>query len=376
MTESFRPMLLETARRIFRRHAGIKVVAGASQAIWPEELWTHLEENGFTQVSAEGLSFADGLALMRVAGYFSAPVPLGEAMVASAVLAAAKMNLPEGPIGLGTAQCLAAGHSQSAGDSQSAGHSQPHEYEIRQTPEGVLVTGVFSRVPWARNCQSLVLVFPVQGGWAAGVVQREGLHLEHGENLAGEPRDEVRLVDVILQDFAMLPKGWTGCHVLSQTALMQVMAASGALERLLEMTIAYANQRKQFGRPIARFQAVQHEIAELAAEAYAMQAAANGIVSAFDGFEPDLGAWTSDQLQLGNQLAALGKMRLAQAAHIAGQNAHQVHGAMGFTMEYPLHFITRRLWSWRQEYGNETTWAGSVAADLQTQEVWNYLTSY
>jgi acyl-CoA dehydrogenase len=53
---------------------------------------------------------------------------------------------------------------------------------------------------------------------------------------------------------------------------------------------------------------------------------------------------------------AVAKARAGEAAGKVAEVVHQVHGAMGFTQEHPLHFATRRLWSWRDEFGNEAYW--------------------
>ena len=55
-------------------------------------------------------------------------------------------------------------------------------------------------------------------------------------------------------------------------------------------------------------------------------------------------------------------MRVGEAAGDGAAIAHQVHGAMGFTYEHSLHHFTRRLWAWREEFGNESFWAASSAA--------------
>ncbi len=57
--------------------------------------------------------------------------------------------------------------------------------------------------------------------------------------------------------------------------------------------------------------------------------------------------------------------------------AHQVHGAIGFTYEHSLHFATRRLWSWRAEFGSESVWAielGRRVAARGADNLWNDLT--
>ena len=55
---------------------------------------------------------------------------------------------------------------------------------------------------------------------------------------------------------------------------------------------------------------------------------------------------------------------------------HQVHGAMGYTYEHRLHHFTRRLWAWRDEWGNEFYWQaklGQHLAGLGAEQVWGYI---
>lgn len=69
----------------------------------------------------------------------------------------------------------------------------------------------------------------------------------------------------------------------------------------------------------------------------------------------DLGAEAfADNLRL--LVIAAAKSRAGEAAGIACAHAHQIHGAIGLTYEHSLHFFTKRLWSWRDEFGHETEW--------------------
>ena len=100
----------------------------------------------------------------------------------------------------------------------------------------------------------------------------------------------------------------------------------------------------QFGKPIGRLQAVQQQIAMLAGQAAAADAAAGAAAEALtDGV---------DVLAV-----AAAKVRAGEAAGIGAGIAHQVHGAIGFTEEYALQRLTRRLWAWRDAWGTEAEWS-------------------
>jgi len=74
---------------------------------------------------------------------------------------------------------------------------------------------------------------------------------------------------------------------------------------------------------------------------------------------------------------AVAKVRVGEAAGNGAAIAHQVHGAMGFTYEHSLHHSTRRLWAWREEFGNETLWAGRLGrliAEHGAGELWPFIT--
>lgn len=135
-----------------------------------------------------------------------------------------------------------------------------------------------------------------------------------------------------------------------EAALLLTIQLAGAAEKALDLTVRYATERVQFGRPIAQFQAVQQQVAIMAAEVAAMRAAADAAVDevAQDGFVPATFA------------VAAAKAHNSKAAGEVARIAHQMHGAIGFTYEHQLRFATTRLWSWRDEAGNEAHWARVV----------------
>jgi alkylation response protein AidB-like acyl-CoA dehydrogenase len=119
---------------------------------------------------------------------------------------------------------------------------------------------------------------------------------------------------------------------------------SGAMQRILELTTTHARTREQFGRPLAAFQAIQQQISMMAAEIAAAAAATQW-------------AYESLKRSTGTAEIASAKIRAGEAAGRVAAIAHQVHGAIGLTAEHELNHFTKRIWSWREEFGSEQMWA-------------------
>ncbi len=134
-------------------------------------------------------------------------------------------------------------------------------------------------------------------------------------------------------------------------AMMLAAKMAGALQAALDLSVEYTRQRQQFGKPLASFQAIQQQLAVFAEET----AAANmAVAAAFRAADRD-DAWFE---------IACAKLRANQAARVSTGIAHQVHGAMGFTAEYRLQHLTRRLWKWGSEHGNERFWSDRIGARI------------
>ena len=146
-------------------------------------------------------------------------------------------------------------------------------------------------------------------------------------------------------------------------ALTRALMIAGAMASILDLGTSYALEREQFGRPIAAFQAVQQQLAVLAGEAAAAIRAADGALEALDS--------SSALVEI-----AVAKARAGEAAGRGAEIAHQVHGAMGFTHEHRLHHRTRRLWTWRDEFGHEAhwqAWLGRRIASAGADDLWAFV---
>ncbi len=148
-------------------------------------------------------------------------------------------------------------------------------------------------------------------------------------------------------DRAALPGGEA---TLLAGALVNAAKMAGGLEAVLALSVDYANVRKQFGKPIGQFQAVSQQLSQAAGEV-----AAAGVAVANAGRAVARRGLAGAAFEI-----AAAKVITGEAVALVAAVAHQVHAAIGFTQDYHLHFTTRRLWAWRDAFGNERHWAQRI----------------
>ena len=332
---ALRQLLLDTASRLFEAATEDAVFESVEAGRFPAEHWRAVEENGLmdmllpAEAGGAGVDFGDAMAVARAAGAFAVPLPLVETMIGRRVLADAGLEGPSGPLGL--------------------------------------VTGAgVANVLWPDEISGLVTVDRDNAvGWvAAGKVD-----FEPDTNSAGEPVGRLGAPPSI-------PEGQTGSSAAGPSASILMAAArsamiAGAMERILDLTIEHVQGRVQFGRPLARFQAVQQLVAVMASQAAVVGVASDtaiaAIEGAFDGGSADAAF-----------MAACAKGRASEACYEVTRIAHQLHGAIGYTREHDLHRFTRRLWTWRDADGDEGYWqqkVGSLAVEAGGAGLWPLLAS-
>ena len=199
-----------------------------------------------------------------------------------------------------------------------------------------------------------------------------GCKLEPGKNLAGDARDTVAFERV--EPAARGVAGTIGVDpqqsLLMLGAAARALQISGALDRMLEISVQYSRDRVAFEKPISKFQAVQHNLARLAGEVATATAATGSAAEALAN-----AGFAGDEILL--EVAA-SKIRSSEAAELGARIAHQVHGAIGFTEEHILHRFTLRVLSWRDEFGNEAYWSqklGERIAANGPDELWPLMAS-
>jgi acyl-CoA dehydrogenase len=312
-------LVYDSAMRLFGDLATPQLLAAAAEGTWPAALWEAVEQAGYPDVLAEGTAgMVEAAAILRAAGHHAAPIPLAETMLARFLCVAVGLALPPGPASVA-----------------------PAEPDDRILAVGDTLAGRAGFVPWGRDAAAIVLIAET----SAALAPRAQASFEPVHNLAGEPRDHLNSAAAEAPP-QPLPDGIDRRLVLRLGALMRAAQMAGAMEAALDLTTRYANDRVQFGRPIGKFQAVQQQLALFAEEAAAALVAVESAARAVAERRPSA-----------EFAAAAAKIRAGIAAGKAAEIAHQVHGAIGFTHEHSLHRLTRRLWSWRDEFGTESYWS-------------------
>ena len=289
------------------------------QASPTHPLWTAIHASGFADAlvpedqGGAGLSLGDAYPLIELCGQHAMPFPFAETLLGRAWLAQAQLPVPEGALTFAPAS---------------------------PTPEGLGTAGVRG----ARLAQAALVAFDQQ----VRLLPLSSARLEADVF----PLDARLHWNASEWDRAPVVPGLTQLR-LSQAALYAGLTA-GALLHVFTRTLQYANERQQFGKPIGKFQAIQHQLSVMSEHVFASRMSAQMV-------------FTGTGLLVNPLRTAIAKARTSEAALEVAALSHSIHGAIGFTAEYDLQLYTRRLNLWRQTAGSESYWHDQVGAATLSQ---------
>ena len=333
-------IIVDTTRRIFEDLGDPQTIINAKDDSWRAPLWAALDDGGLTRAWADeaaggaGLSVSDTFEIIRVAGAHAVAVPLVPHLLAVWLCSRAGMALPEGVMTVAA----------------PTGDALP-----TLAADGTL-KGLIGPVAHVDQAGHLAVMAATADGPVAALVAVDAAMSDPGSDQAGDGLAIVRLDGVT--PVASASVDVTAEDVQALGAAMAAMAVAGAFEGALKMCVAYSQDRVAFGRPIAKFQAVQHLLARLAEETAAVVAAAASAAFALETAARPMDAFVD---------IATAKIRAGEAASEGGLIAHQVHGAIGFTADHPLHRYVQRMWSWRDQFGREAVWAERLGRHFAAQ---------
>lgn len=348
-------LVVETASRVLADLADPQTIVQKRDDGWKAPLWSSLQEIGLDLAWASeaaggaGASLADGFGIIREAGRAALAVPLVETLLAGWLLDRSGLTAPGGPM--------------------TVAPVRPKDHLTLD--KAGRVNGRARMVPFASDVEHLVVLATGDQGPSVALVRTADCKLKPGKSLAGDARDTVELANVLPVHSARLKESRTREKdvLLLMGAAARAQQIAGALDRILELSVLYSQQRVAFEKPISKFQAIQHSLARLGGE---VAAAASAAVSAADAIA-NTGFDDAALLEV-----AAAKIRCSEATEVGTGIAHQVHGAIGFTDEHILHRFTLRLLSWRDEFGDETFWSlklGEFITARGPRELWPLLAS-
>jgi acyl-CoA dehydrogenase len=347
-------IVVETAEKIFADLADAQTINSDKTGSWKAPLWQALSEAGLPlawvadDLGGSGASLADGFAVLNAAGRFAIAVPLAETMLAGWLLTQAKIASPDGEMTVIPAS--------------------PKD-RITLNADGSL-SGRARSVPFAKAAKHFAVLAHGNSGTSIALVDAAKGRVESGLNVGYDNSDIVTLDNVQPVTIKPAPKGFDQTTLMLMGGVVRSLQIAGALESMLDISVRYSNERVAFEKKISKFQAVQHNLARLAGESAAALAAATSAADAIANATS-----FDDAVYLE---AASAKIRCAEAAEKGGAIAHQVHGAIGFTMEHILHRYSLRALAWRDDFGSESHWAvelGKRVAARGADELWPLVAS-
>jgi len=317
-------------------------------------IWDRLHEGGFAtvgapeQVGGGGAGLSDALAVVSTAAGKGALTPLIEHGILSLWLAADAgyaLESASATVGIGHAACL-----------------------LTQNGEQTVLDGTVTDVAFAADSDTVLVVLPAEtnsSGATLAVIRTDspGVHVSAETDLVG-----VSLATITFRGAPVLfngPSAITADDVVERGALAYASAAAAVAASVCERTVQYATERSQFGRPLAKFQAVQQRLASMAALTTLMETSAREAISAYE---------SADRRTALTAVAAA-KVVTSRSAHPVAASGHQIHGAIGFTSEHALGRYSSSLWSWRDRHGSEQHWADVLASLILDEgaDVWDLI---
>ena len=347
-------IVAETAEKIFSDLADAQTINRDNKGDWKAPLWQALTEAGLPlawvpeDCGGSGASLAEGFSVLSAAGRFAIAVPLAETMLAGWLLAQAGIASPDGAMTVAPAS--------------------PKD-RITLNADGTL-SGRARGVPFARDANHIAVLAHGAGGLSIALVELAKCQIEAGLNLANDGNDTVTFAKAAPVTIKPAPKGFDQTQLMLMGGVARSLQIAGSLESMLEVSVRYSNERVAFEKKISKFQAVQHILARLAGESAAALAAATSAADAMANSTS-----FNDEVFLE---AVSAKIRCAEAAEKGAAIAHQVHGAIGFTIEHILHRYTLRALAWRDDFGSESYWAvelGKLVAARGADELWPLVAS-
>ncbi|MFO1292141.1 MAG: acyl-CoA dehydrogenase family protein [Rubrivivax sp.] len=362
-------MLREMTRSLCTDHSSVAVVrAMENDPIGvPTALWQQMQATGLLglripeRFGGMGMSLLDGAVVYEELGRHLAPGPyfgsavmsagaivhagagdacaelLGALARGDAIVVPAWLE-PDGGYGAAGVQLQA----RRSGDEYRLSGTKRHVFHAKAA--GKLL--VLARTGEAADALTLLLVDRAA----------PGVHCEQQLSMATDTQYRVRFEDVRVPVAARVGgehRGWAAWDAAMREGIVLLAAyAAGGAERALEITVQYAKDREQFGKPLGAFQALAHYMADASA---VVDGAKTLVLEA---------AWAHGAGQPPPRLALMAKLFACKAFRDVTAMAQQVHGGIGFTLDYDIQLYYRRAKQLQLNWWDARTLENLIAAEV------------
>ena len=313
---------------------------------YTDDLWQKISEQGWLgliipeQYGGAGLEFQDLIVLLEEMGRYMLPGPyfttvvLGAMTISNAGSEAQKNEylprISEGQIIVTLALT----------EPDASWEPNGVQLEATETSSGYTLNGTKLFVPYA-NVSDYLIVVARTGSTDTDISlfivpsSASGISKTELKTLGSDKQSEIIFNNVEIHSSNILGNvnsGWDTLEKITKLAAIGKCAEmSGAVQNILDMTVEYAKQRTQFGRPIGTFQAVQHHCANIATEVEASR-----LMTYQAG-------WALSEGLPADKEVAMAKAWVNESAKRVCALGHQTHGAIGFTQEHNLQLYTKRI---------------------------------
>jgi alkylation response protein AidB-like acyl-CoA dehydrogenase len=336
-----------------------------SAPVSPEAAWATLAQLGLLAIPLDeargglGGGLSDAALILEPLGRCGIATPFLEGVCGPAALAS---RLPNNPELAGLIERAAGGGAPLALawiEPNQGWSRQPVSTTAVREQNHWRVTGLKSTVRWAARSAALLVSANCLGAIGVFLVPRDaaGVTITSYPTADGQEAADVAMTDVRLPATARLDAGDAAealDFALDALAALALTEAAGAMDACLDRTIGYLRIREQFGAPLASRQALQHRLADIYA---ACETAWSMAIDAATALAPEV-----SPVERAARVSAA-KAHVGPAGRHVAQEALQLHGAIGMTMEYPLGRLLARLTLIDLGYG-DTDWHLSRLSSL------------
>ena len=331
---------------------------------YTDEIWQKIAEQGWIgliipeEYGGAGLEFQDLIILLEEMGRYMLPGPYfttvvlgGMTLMKSATEEQKKEYLPR----IAEGQIIV---TLALTEPDASWEASGVQLEATDTNNGYILNGTKLFVPYA-NVSEYFIVAARTGKNDTDIslfmvsASEPGISQTSLKTIGSDNQSEVVFKNVAVSHESLLGdlnKGWdTIKQITNLAAIGKCAEMSGAIQNVLEMTVEYAKQRTQFGRPIGTFQAVQHHCANMATE-----------VELSRLMTYQAGSALSEGLSADKEVA-MAKAWVNESAKRVCAMGHQTHGAIGFTKEHNLQLYTKRIKSAELMFGDAQFHTNKIA---------------